>query len=56
MGWRNTHAEFRPMHNPRHAPENYKGSRNSALWEVIQAAYQSCGLDINKWVENETDA
>ena len=55
MGWRNTHAEFWPMHipstNPRHAPENYKGSWSSALWEVIQAVYQSCGLDINKWLK-----
>jgi len=36
---------------PKHTPESYRGSWSSGLWEVIQAAYQSCG----QMEEVETD-
>ena len=42
-----------PFTNPRQVPENFQGSWSSALKKIISAAYLSCGLDPDQWVEDD---
>ena len=43
-----------PFRNPRNIPKEFKGTWSNALREVVAAAYEHCGLDPGKWVEEET--